>query len=256
VVLVLALFFGSAASCGIHCQSCDSNSPPICHRCFPNYYLNTTTNTCTACKACPTGQYIFSGCAQDAIGDSVCHNCTDVAPCPAGKYYDAATCGTWNDPKSNGCVDCQDCPDSAGARTKAWGVCGGPSPYDYRPEVECMNPGPALCELCSDYVPEWAFTQNEDPELNISFCTNEKDSSWIFLSGKFESDLITCCHAAKEREDNPDDNLDCDFDEVPSPVAARKSCLYNSVITCMGIYDSNAGGWPLPSEYPDDPLPW
>jgi hypothetical protein len=106
--------------------------------------------------------------------------------------------------------------------------------------------------VCSDYVPEWAFTQNEDPEKNISFCTNEKDPSWIFLSGKVEGDLITCCHAAMDLEDNGD----CEFD-VPETevVAARKSCLYNSVITCMGIYSSTAGGWPLPTEYPDDPLP-
>jgi len=244
VVLVLALLGSVQALCGGTCRSghCVGS---VCSECIPNYYLDS--GTCVACSVCPTGQYTGSGCQGNVTGDSVCADCARTGPCPNTTYYDSNNCGAPGNRKSDGCVACAHCVDSAGARNKNWGLCGGPSPWSYHPESECMNPGPALCELCSDYVPEWAFTQNEDPELNISFCTNERDASWIYLSGKIESDLISCCHDAKDLEDNGD----CEFD-VPSPVAARKSCLYNSVITCMGIYEQ----WPFAHAYPNDPLPW
>jgi len=135
-------------------------------------------------------------------------------------------------------------------------VCGGPSPYNYNPEQLCLAPGVALCEICSAVIPEWGFTQNPDPEFNVSFCDGDKNRDWLFLSGKGVDDLSTACHAAKDVEDGTDD---CDFDypvdyHVDYPVAAHKSCLYNLVMTSLGIYNSTLGGWPLPSKYPDDPI--
>jgi len=114
-----------------------------------------------------------------------------------------------------------------------------------------MNPGPALCEVCSDYVPEWTFTQFEEPEDNITLCPNTRPTQWLFLSGKNEGHLTDCCHAARLLEQEGE----CEFD-VPSAFAATKSCLYNAVMACMGIYNPLQGGWSLPRAYPDDPMPW
>jgi len=224
-LLVVATFgvCAAQASC-VHCTSCSHGN----------------------CVVCNPGYYELNG---------VCVACGSIA-CPATKYYSAAACGTQH-PFDNGCIACVDCVANYGERTKAWGVCGGPDNTQHPdPDVQkCLNPGPALCNACSDHVPEWAWTNNKDPDKNISYCPSRLDNSWWFLTGKTESDLGTCCQQAKDMEDGEE----CVFlfpDEVLSPVAAHKSCLYNHVITCMGIYDSNAGGWPLPSDYPADPMPW
>jgi len=244
VVLVLALFFGSAAA---FCPSCDNCVANVCQKCSANYYLNS--GSCVACTACATGEYRVSGCLQNATVDAVCTACP--VSCPSGQYYDAATCGATAHPTSDGCQRCDDCITSDGPRWKAWGVCGGPSPYSYHPEQLCLAPGVALCEVCSAYITDWAWTQIG---ANDSFCDNTKDDSWLYLSGQTESDLITCCHNAQDLETNGD----CDFPMVPDEVqvAAHKSCLYNSVMTCLGIYTPppTGSGWPLPTTPPDEPL--
>jgi hypothetical protein len=125
-------------------------------------------------------------------------------------------------------------------------VCGGPAPYDFNPDQECLAPGIALCEICSDSVPEWEFNQ-----YNVSFCDGQKPRGWLTLSGKIDDDLTTACHAAKYVEDHTNH---CNFPGVDAPIAAHKSCLYNLVMTSLGIYNSTLGGWPLPTKYPDDPL--
>jgi len=204
---------------------------------------------------CNEGYYEYEG---------LCIDCGSI-PCPAKTYYDAAACGFHGgtrDPFDSGCIACVDCVAHHGERTKAWGVCGGPDNTRHPdPDLQnCLNPGPALCNACSDVVPEWGWTNHPEEEKNISYCPSREDpsrldNSWWFLSGKTESDLSICCLQAKAMEDDEE----CVFlapDEVLSPVAAHKSCLYNHVIACMGIYNSTAGGWPLPSEYPDDPMPW
>jgi len=250
VVLVLALaLLGSAQSALGSCVQCHTCVAGQCTKCNQNFYLNG--GNCVACTPCGAGQWRARGCSQTANGDSVCQSCSSVAPCAAGNYFVPSACGTpytWD----NGCRECQNCVDSAGPRTKSWGVCGGPAPYTYKPEGSCMNPGPALCEVCSDYVPEWTFTNFEDPD-NITLCPNTRNTEWLFLSGKLEGHLTDCCHAAKLLEEEGQ----CDFqDEVPFPFAATKSCLYNAVMACMGIYDSLQGGWPLPRAYPPDPMPY
>jgi len=186
--------------------------------------------------------------------DGQCLACGSI-PCAPGKYYAASHCGAQH-PFDTGCLDCVDCVEDYGERTKAWGVCGGPdNTLHPDPDVQqCLNPGRALCEVCSNYVPLWGFTQFQEPD-NISLCSNDLDKSWWFLSGKTENDLITCC---QEAADIDREGHDCVWapPAVESPFAAHYSCLYNHVATCMGIHDPQAGGWAHPTAYPADPMPW
>jgi len=213
---------------------CGTNSDTICH-------------ACTTVVPCPSGQYwVPTACGP--VDDNGCRDCSSVAPCPTGYYYDDYWCGhpDLHQYEMNGCQACTDCVTSTGPRFKAWGICGGPSPYTYNPIMPCLAPGVALCEVCSDYVPTWAWTQN--PDLNISLCDNTLDDSWEFMSGKTETDLNTCCQDARDLQIAGD----CEF-AVNYVNAARYSCLYNSVMNCLGIY-TPPGGWALPSAYPDEPI--
>jgi len=116
-----------------------------------------------------------------------------------------------------------------------------------------MNPAPALCEVCSAYVPEWAWTQNPDPDLNTSYCDDSKNDTWLFFAGADESDLITCCNDAHDQEAVDPCTGGCDFSGSDiDPVPKTKSCLYNKVMNCLGIY-TPPSGWPLPTPYPSDP---
>jgi len=124
------------------------------------------------------------------------------------------------------------------------------------PESTCLTPGPALCRLCAVYVERWFYRNSTWPEPETwPDCTGEEDHSWVFLDGVSESDLSDACLAAAAEEDLGEDS-DCYWEEpeVDAPVAAKNSCLYNMVIAAMGIYNASAGGWPLPTAYPNDPF--
>lgn len=182
-----------------------------------------------------------------------CLACGSI-PCGTGKYYSADHCGTQH-PDDTGCLDCVDCVANYGERTKAWGVCGGPD-GTLHPDADvqhCLGPGRALCEVCSNYVPLWGFTQFEEPD-NTSLCSNDLDKSWWFLSGKTENDLITCCQEAALIDEG--EGCVWEIPVVASPFAAHYSCLYNHVVTCMGIHNPEVGGWAFAHPYPADPMPW
>jgi len=84
-------------------------------------------------------------------------------------------------------------------------------------------------------------------------CSGEENHDWVFLPGKYESDLGDACLAAKAEEDLGVDG-DCYFPQVDFPGVAKKSCLYNMVVDALGIYNVLLGGWPLPTPYPADPF--
>jgi hypothetical protein len=114
-----------------------------------------------------------------------------------------------------------------------------------------LNPGPALCKVCSFYVPQWTFSN----PANDTFCDDESPDDWLFLSGADEQDLIDCCHSAHAQEVILPTSGGCDFSlATVDPIPKTKSCLYNMVVNCLGIY-TLPNGWPLPTPYPSDTYP-
>lgn len=219
-LLLLALFAslsGATYNCG-HCATGQCyGTPPNqnqCHQCDADYYLGTDGN---------------------------CASCGTVAPCPAGQYWDETKCGVpalhmYHD---NGCRVCTDCVTGEGPLAKAWGICGGPSPYTSNPDPECLTPGQALCKACYFDVASWQYTQTGD---NGTFCDDVAPDDWLTSNG---GALSTCCQAAQALEGVAPGSGGCAYCSVP----AIKSCLFNSVINCLGIY-TPPGGWPLPTPYP------
>jgi hypothetical protein len=232
--------------------------------CAADHYISaacTTTSdiVCVACTestvSCEAGQF-WNHTLCGPGEDNGCRDC--YAPCDNGTYYDELQCGTAYHKQDNGCKPCQDCITSDGPRYHSWGVCGGPSPYSHHPEILCLTPGVALCEVCADYILEWKFTQSSNPDLNFSYCDNTLNDTWLFLSGKSEGDLATCCESAKAIEDyDVEHNTHvCDWsgelEELVNhhPGAAHKNCLYNFVMDCLGIFSF----WPNPSPSPPEPI--
>jgi len=237
-----------------------------CSTCGAGYYqtaaCTATTNTvCAACtitvinaSPCPAAYYWNASACGGT--DKGCRDCSTVKPCPVGQFWDETKCGVLarHAHTDNGCYGCTNCVTGTGKRFKAWGICAGDSGTE-NPELSCLTPGPALCRMCAAYVEEW-FYKATDPEPETwPECTGEESHDWVFLPGKDEDDLSDACLAAKADEDLGEDG-DCYWTSptVDFPVAAHKSCLYNMVIAAMGIYNSVAGGWPLPTPYPPEPF--